>query len=111
MEIQWTVEGEIPRVAEVAGNLCAKGDDYAIEEITAPKRTVTTTVQVSDGKRPLVSVRTAHPIPMDAIKECLAQLRSLVVLAPVRIGETLVDDIAGTGTAVVATRNVDRKMR
>jgi len=106
LTLRWIEQETGPEVVEVTGNLCTKGKDYAIEEITAPKRTVTTTVQVQGGERPLVSVRTARPIPKKSINDCLDELRSLTVAAPVQIGETIIENVAGTGTAVLATRNV-----
>ena len=104
----WIEEETGPEVVEVTGNLCVKGKDYAVEEITAPKRTVTTTVGVKGGERPLVSVRTAHPIPKEAIRACLDKLRSIVITAPVRIGETVLKNVDDTGVSVLATRNVEK---
>ena len=42
----------------ITGNTCKKGEEYARNEVTAPKRTVTSIVRVSGGKNPVVSVKT-----------------------------------------------------
>ncbi len=106
LEVEWEKGAGLPSVTSVAGNLCPKGKDYATEEVTAPVRTVTTTVRVKGGARPLLSVRTASPVPLSVVPDCLRQMRTIVVAAPVRIGETIVENIAGTGIAVMATRSV-----
>ena len=47
----------------VDGTACPKGVDYAVEEMTAPKRTLTTSILVRGGDQPLASVKTVCPIP------------------------------------------------
>jgi len=100
------IDAQSPHELNVTGNMCPKGHDYAVEETTHPVRTVTTTVCVSDGIRPLVSVRTAEPVSKASIEEILSILRPLTVVAPVQIGQILVQDVAGAGVPVVATRSV-----
>jgi len=92
----------------VEGNLCPRGVGYAIEELTSPKRTLTTSVLVKGGTEPLVSVRTASPIPRSMIMEVRGILRGVVVQAPVSIGDLIAHDIGGTGVDVIATRSVGR---
>jgi len=108
LEIDWTNAPGGPAVVKVSGNSCPKGTAYATEEITAPVRTVTTTVRVAGGIRPLVPVRTAVPVPLSSVTACLKALRAVVLTAPVRIGERIAADIAGTGVSVIATRTVQR---
>ena len=105
LQVEW-MDAQSPHVLNVAGNMCSKGCEYAVEETVRPLRTVTTTVCLRDGIRPLVSVRTAEPVPKASIEEILDILRPLTVAAPVRIGQILVEDVAGTGVPVVATRSV-----
>ena len=84
---------------------CNIGKRYAKEEVTAPVRTVTALVDVTDRPEPL-SVKTAAPVPKGSIFECLKEMRTLKMNAPVHIGDVVTDNIAGTGIAVVATKNI-----
>ena len=84
---------------------CNIGKRYAKEEVTAPVRTVTALIDVTDRPEPL-SVKTAAPVPKDSIFECLKEMRTLKMNAPVHIGDVVTDNIAGTGIAVVATKNI-----
>ena len=108
LEIRWVDEESGARVLEVTGHRCKRGVEYGTEEIVAPKRTVTTTVCVAGGIRPLVSVRTANPIPKETIERCLAELRRTTIDAPVGMGDVVIEDAAKTGVSVIATRNVPR---
>lgn len=92
----------------VDGNTCPKGIDYAVEEMTAPKRTLTTSILIRNGTEPLASAKTASPIPRERLFDARRALRRVVVDAPVAIGDGVASDIAGTGVGVVVTRPVPR---
>ncbi len=93
----------------VEGNLCPKGEGYALEELTSPKRTLTTSVLVRDGTQAQTSVKTAGPIPREALLPARASLHAVSLDAPVAIGDVVATDIAGTGVDVLVTRPVPRK--
>ncbi|MBM7581792.1 CxxC motif-containing protein [Caldicoprobacter guelmensis] len=92
----------------VKGNGCSRGKDYALQEMTCPMRTLTTSVWVEGGTYKLVSAKTDRSIPRDKIMEALKQTKRLKVKAPVNIGDVLIENIAGTGANLVATRKVER---
>ncbi|MCR5595622.1 MAG: DUF1667 domain-containing protein [Lachnospiraceae bacterium] len=94
---------------KVSGNNCPRGDVYARKELTNPTRIVTSIVNVTEGELPVVSVKTKEDIPKDKIDEVIAALKGVTVEAPVLIGEVVLDDVAGTGVDVIATKNVNRK--
>lgn len=93
-------------VVTVQGNTCPRGDAYARREVTAPTRIVTTTVRVTGGTLPAVSCKTRSDIPKEKIFDVVRALKSVVVPAPVHIGQILLPDAAGTGVDVVATKDV-----
>lgn len=84
---------------------CLIGKRYAQEEVTAPVRTVTALVEVEDRPEP-VSVKTANPIPKDKIFDSLAEIKKAKVRAPIHIGDVIIDNLCGTGIALVATKNI-----
>jgi CxxC motif-containing protein len=91
----------------VAGNTCPKGATYAQKEVTNPTRIVTSTVRVSGGSCAMLNVKTASDIPKDKIFACVEALKEVVVPAPIRIGDVILENVADTGVAVIAARNVD----
>ena len=106
MGCQITVETSGNEIISVTGNTCKRGDTYARKEITAPSRTVTTTVRVTGGTYPAVSVKTRSDIPKGMIFECIRCLKDITVKAPVQIGDVILSDAAGTGVDIIATKNV-----
>ena len=101
-----TVEMEGNEVKSVAGNTCPRGDAYAKKELTNPTRIVTSTVRVAGGKLAMVSVKTESDIPKGKIFDCVKALKDVEVNAPVKIGDVIVENVAGTGVNVIATKNV-----
>ncbi|MCR5591501.1 MAG: FAD-dependent oxidoreductase [Lachnospiraceae bacterium] len=90
-------------VSSVSGNSCDRGEAYARSEVISPVRTVTSTVRVTGGNKPLVAVKTAHPIPKASIARCIEELKEFTASAPVREGDVIIRGVAGTDIDVVAT--------
>jgi CxxC motif-containing protein len=106
MGCQIQVETEEGEVLSVTGNTCRRGEIYARKEVTHPTRIVTSTVLVEGGSLRAVSVKTAQDIPKDKIGACMEALKGVVVKAPVKIGQVILSDVAGTGVDIIATKNV-----
>ena len=105
-----TVRTQQGEVVSVEGNTCKKGKIYGEKEVTAPARTVTTTVAVTGGKIPVVSVKTETDIPKEKIFDCIRALKGIQVPAPVHTGDIILADAAGTGTDVIATKTVELQL-
>ena len=93
---------------KVEGNTCPRGEAYVKKEVTNPTRIVTSTVRVEGGTIERVSVKTASDIPKGSIFECMKEIHAAKVKAPVHIGDVILADCAGTGVAVVASKNVEQ---
>ena len=106
MGCQITVEFEGEEVFSVKGNTCAIGDKYARQEVTHPERTVTSTVIVTGGDKERCSVKTKGNIPKEKIFDCMADIKSVTASLPVKVGDVMISDVAGTGIDVIATRSV-----
>ncbi|MFH1693202.1 MAG: DUF1667 domain-containing protein [Bacillota bacterium] len=90
----------------VEGNICAKGEKYAIEEVTHPTRILTTTVKTISQTTPRLSVKSKDPLPKELIFEALNLLNDIIIENNVKIGDIVVRDILNTGIDMVATKNV-----
>ena len=100
------VELDGENVICVSGNTCRRGEIYARKEVTNPTRIVTSTVKVVNGTSGTVSVKTKEDIPKEKIFACVQALRGIEVQAPVHIGDVILENVAGTGGDIVATRDV-----
>lgn len=97
-------EVENDEVISVSGNNCVRGENYAKSEITAPVRTVTTTI-MSDSGIP-VPVKTKDPVAKGKIFETVSQIKETSVHLPIKMGEIVIKNVADTGVDIVATRSV-----
>lgn len=93
------------QVKTVTGNVCARGERYARDEVLRPRRMVTSLIVVPGSRQPL-SVKTRTAIPKDLIFACLGEIRRCRVTLPVRIGDVILENVLGTGVNIVATRNL-----
>ena len=101
-----TMNGD--EIVDVTGNTCPRGKKYAITEVTAPRRVLTSTVRVEGGHLPLCPVRTRGDIPKGLLFDAMKEVDALVIEAPVEIGDVLIPDICGTGVPLVACRNIHK---
>lgn len=96
-------------VVAVRGNGCPNGEKYAHTELTAPVRTLTSTVALVNSKSGmrLAPVRSSDPIPKDKLFDCMKEIANISVSAPVRIGDTVLQNAAGTGISIIITRDIN----
>ena len=90
-------------VVSVKGNTCPRGDKYARQECTHPERMLTSTVKLEGGKLPVISVKSAPPIPKEMLFEAMKEINKVTLKAPVKIGDIVIKDILGTGVDIIAT--------
>lgn len=100
------IEGD--EVVEVQGPACRRGAAFVREELTAPRRTLTTTVRVAGGALPLVPVRSREPLPKGIVLDVAARLRAVELEAPVAAHQVVMADALGSGVDIVTTRAVPR---
>lgn len=103
-----TVQMHQGEVVSVAGNTCKRGDTYARKECVHPTRIVTSTVRVTGGELVMVSVKTREDIPKNKIQACMRALKGICVTAPVHCGDVILEDVAGTGVDMIATKTVEK---
>lgn len=87
------------------GASCTRGREYAVAEVSAPVRSVATTVNVPGCCEPL-SVKTADPIPKPLVAAAVRAMKAAHVELPVRMGDVILPDLCGTGVPAVATKSL-----
>ncbi len=106
LRVELNEKGE---AVSVSGNTCKRGEEYGKREVTAPVRTVTSIVKVQGGKAPVVPVRTETDIPKEKIFPCMEEIRKAAVSAPVRLGDVVIENVAGTGVNVIAAKTIQKR--
>ena len=95
---------------EVSGNACPRGEKYAINELTNPTRTITSSIRVTNRPYTLVSVKTDQPIPKDKMFAVMEAINELSVEAPTRIGQIVKANILGLDSNIIITKNIDQSL-
>lgn len=91
----------------VTGNTCPRGKEYAISEVTDPRRTITTTIRVKNREDTLVSVKTSAPVPKGMIFKVMEEIDALSIDAPCKIGQIAKTNILGLNIDILVTKNID----
>lgn len=90
----------------IAGNSCPRGVEFARKELTNPTRTVCSTARTSFAAARRLPVRTQGEVPLASVRAVMSEISRLVVDRDVRTGDTLIENAAGTGVAVIATADL-----
>ena len=108
VEVERGADGAVVEVRSVAGNSCPRGDIFAHQELTCPMRVLTTTVAVSGGDEALLPVRTTEAIPLALHAQAIDLIRGLVVEAPIRMGDVVLEDLLDTGIDLIASMDIEK---
>ena len=107
VEVKRDANGAVAEVRSVTGNSCPRGNKFAHQELTCPMRVLTTTVAVSGGDEALLPVRTADAIPLALHAQAMDLIRGLVVDAPIRMGDVVLEDLLGTNINLIASMDIE----
>ncbi len=92
----------------VTGASCPRGVSYGKKELTAPTRTVTSTVAISGALHSRLPVKTSQEIDRALVKKAVSALKGVQVKAPVKTGDIILKNILGTGVDFIATKEMKR---
>ncbi len=90
----------------VSGNKCPRGASYGAKELTNPERTVTAVMNSDSQEMPYIPVRTDKALPKNLINSLLTVIYTKELKVPVKRGDLIVSDFAGSGVNLVASRTV-----
>ncbi len=100
-------KSETGKEIEVTGHKCKRGKEYALQELTDPRRTIATTVRISGAALPLCSVRLNRAIPKKDIFRVMEAINQVQLQAPVRIHDVVIRNVCGLDADVIVTKNMD----
>jgi CxxC motif-containing protein len=90
-------------ISSFTGNQCQKGQEYAAAEFQHPVRVLTATVLTEGSQRRLLAVRTDKPVSKEKLKEIMRLTAHIRVKPPVKVGQKITSNIAGTGANLKST--------
>ena len=101
-DLEVTVENG--KVVSVMGNTCPRGKLYGENEVSCPKRVLTSSVRAVSGE--MVSVKTDNPVPKAEIFAIMKKINAVSCKLPVKIGDVLVENITN-GVNLIATTDME----
>lgn len=90
----------------VSGNKCKRGITYAEKELTNPTRKVSTTVRIERGVHSRLPVKSDVEVPKAMVLDVVKALDSVLVTAPVKIGDVVAENVLDSGINFIATRSM-----
>ena len=97
-----TIDDEL----NVTGNSCPRGAQYAKDELTNPKRMITSFVRVKNRENTVTSVKTSTSIPKGMIFDVMNEIDKVRVSAPTKIGDIAIKNVLNTGADIIITKNI-----
>lgn len=74
--------------------------------MTAPKRTICSTVHTAFPDAPVLPVRVSADIPKDRIFDVMDAIRTVTVTERIGRGDVVIPDVLGLGVDVIATSSL-----
>lgn len=90
----------------VKGNFCPRGKQYAINEVTCPKRMLTSTVKIISSSIKRLPVITSEEIEKSKMFDVMNAINKVIVKAPVKMHQIIIKNVENTGVNIIATREV-----
>lgn len=100
----WEEEG----VYRCEGNQCVRGEVYAIQEVTEPRRMLTTTVRLQGSSLKRCPVVSRSAIKKSDIFKMIDLLEEISLEAPVALNQIIIENILDSGIDIVASRSIKK---
>jgi CxxC motif-containing protein len=91
----------------VTGNTCPRGLKYAINEITCPKRVITSTVVIKSKLVSRLPVMSENELPKEKMFDVVNEIAKIRLEAPVKCRDVIIENVCDTGVNIIATRTID----
>jgi len=101
LSIEETADG-----INVSGNKCKRGIKFATDEMTAPKRTISSVVKTAFKEVPVLPVRVSDEIPKEKIFDVMNEINHVTVKRKLKRGDVIIKNVLSLGVDVIATSDV-----
>lgn len=90
----------------ITGNGCKRGETFAKSELTAPMRTICSTVRTVYPEAPVLAVRVSAEIPKARIFDVMREINAVRVDGHPARGDVIIPNVLGLGADVIATSDL-----
>ncbi len=92
----------------VTGNHCIRGKNYAINELSCPKRIVTSTVYIHSKIIRRLPVMTESEVAKEKVFDVIKELNKIKISAPIQCRDVIIENVCNTNVNVIATRTIEK---
>ncbi|MGM9858213.1 MAG: DUF1667 domain-containing protein [Bacilli bacterium] len=93
--------------SKITGNTCIRGEQYVRNELTCPKRMLTSTVRINSKIYNRLPVISSEELPKELIESVVKELDNISLKVPVHIHDVIIENVLGTGVNIIATRSIE----
>ncbi len=93
----------------VTNNECRRGPEYLTQELTAPKRMLTTTIKVLEGVDEVIPVYAKEYVDKDQVFTIINHLKALTIKAPIHCNDVIIEQIGDIKVTILASKEVQAK--
>jgi len=94
------------KTLKVSGNKCPRGEVFAKNEITCPKRTICSSVKTSIEGYNVISVRTDKEINKQLIPQLMKELKNITITKKLPIGSIVIKNVLNTDVNIITTKDM-----
>lgn len=91
---------------KVTGNKCPRGEAFAKNELTCPKRTICSSVKSIVPGYNVISVKTNGEIEKKLIMQLMKELKKVIVKEKLPIGSVVIKNVLNTGIDIITTKDM-----
>ena len=92
---------------KIQGNKCKRGEDFALQELECPKRSLTSTVATIYKKARRIPVKTNKDIPLKDIFPVMNEINKVVLNRKVKVNDIIIENVCNLGVNIVATSDTE----
>lgn len=97
---------KVNNVWVVTGNKCKRGENFAINEMIRPMRTISSTVRTIFPDVPVVPVRVSGEIPKDKIFDVMKEINNVLLDKRVKRGYKVINNCLNLNIDIIVTSNI-----
>ncbi len=90
----------------VTGNRCVRGIAYGTDEMTNPKRTISSTVKTIFSDVPVVPIKASADFPKERIFDVMKEINKIVLDKRVGRGYKVIENCLGLNIDIVITSDI-----
>lgn len=109
LSCQITLKANNGEMVDITGYTCKRGENFVRNEYTNPVRTLTTVVKLEGSNYDCLPVISDGGIPKDELPECLEELKNVTIVAPIKMGDIVVENILNTDVNIISAKSVKER--